>query len=270
MSIKSLIKLAENPGFDEFEDDAFGGGDGMGGDDDMFGGEPDGDEFGGGDDMFGGDDEFGDMGDPEFKGKRVSGPRTKLASMDDMRAVQSAIGKLAKSVGALAKVQKAMLEKGGYMDEVDEDEDDESLNLGAGGTAAASKVAKDDAASSFGEKDSNAVGNRPYDQTSPGENDTIIQGAPSDGPGPVSKAELSAMERRLATRLDRAVRQALVKSGQVAVSRAQTPGPGTSTKLEKAGSQPHPEQLRKDLSGRSFSEINRLRAELGELPSSVL
>ena len=267
----TLIKLAPNPE-DEFGDDGLGEdptgsmGDQGTGDLDFY------------DDMAE-DSAADEMEDLAFKGKRVHGPRTKLASAGDrISRIEQSIGSLAKSVNALAKVQKAMLEKGfGEEDEQDpmeiDDEDEEALNLARTNKSVgtASKVAKDDAASSFGEKDSDAPGNRPYDQTDPGEDDTIIQGGPSAGPGPISKSEGTYVtQAQLMTMINRGVRQALDAAGVSRINKSVAPGVGASTKLDKSESPVDMAKLSGDLKGRSFSEINKLRVELGDLPAGVI
>lgn len=257
----TLIKLAPNP------EDEFGG--------DGFGGDPTGSmgDQGTGDLEFY-DDELEDMA---YKGRSVHGPRTKLASEDRMTRIEQSIGSLAKSVNALAKVQKAMLEKSFGDDEQDpmdvEDEDDEALNLSktSKSVAQASQVAKDDAASSFGEKDDDTPGNRPYDQTNPGEDDTIIQGGPSAGPGPISKSEGQYMTAaQLQTMINRSVRQALDAAGVSRINKSVAPGVGASSKLDKSERPVDVAKLAGDLKSRSFSEINKLRVELGDLPAGVI
>jgi hypothetical protein len=286
----TLIKLAPNP---EDGDDGFGGdptgsmGDQGTGDNEYY------------DDMAEGD-AADDMDDLAYKGKRVHGPRTKLASSDDrMGRIEQSLGALAKSVNALAKVQKAMLTKDfddeGFDDEAeDEDEgeqdpmdvqdmDEDALNLartskskaskskGPKTSKAGSKVAKDDAASSFGEKDDTAPGNRPYDQTNPGEDDTIVQGGPGAGPGPISKGQGTFVTAaRLEAMINRGVRQALDAAGVSRINKSVAPGVGSSSKLDKSERAVDMAELSKGLRNRSFSEINRLRVELGDLPAGVI
>lgn len=265
----TLIKLAPNP------EDEFGGG---------LGEDPTGSmgDQGPGDlefyDDMADDSAGGELEDMAYKGRSVHGPRTKLASADDrMGRIEQSLGSLAKSVNALAKVQKAMLDKSFGDDEQDpmdvEDEDDEALNLAKTdkSVAQASKVAKDDAASSFGEKDDNAPGNRPYDQTDPGEDDTIIQGGPSAGPGPISKAEGQYMTAaQLQSMVNRSVRQALDAAGVSRINKSVAPGVGASTKLDKSERPVDMTKLASDLKGRSFAEINKLRVEVGDLPAGVI
>lgn len=267
----TLIKLAPNPE-NEFEDDLDGG---MMDDQDF-------DDMDMEDDMD--MDEGGaaeDMEDLAYKGRAVRGPRTKLAASDRISRIEQSIGSLAKSVNALAKVQKAMLDKDfGDDEDLDdqdpmkvEDEDDEALNLARTSKSfgRASKVAKDDAASSFGEKDSNAPGNRPYDQTDPGEDDTIIQGGPAAGPGPISKSRESFItQAQMQSMIKRSVREALQASGVSNINKSVAPGVGASSKLDKAERPVDMTRLSTDLKNRSFSEINKLRVELGDLPAGVI
>lgn len=264
----TLIKLAPNPE-DEFglgEDPTGSMGDQGTGDNEFY------------DDMAE-DSAGGELEDMAYKGRSVHGPRTKLAASDRMTRIEQSLGSLAKSVNALAKVQKAMLDKsfGDEDDEQDpmdvEDEDDEALNLAKTdkSVAQASKVAKDDAASSFGEKDDDAPGNRPYDQTNPGEDDTIIQGGPSAGPGPISKSEGTYVTpAQLQTMINRGVRQALDAAGVSRINKAVAPGVGASSKLDKSERPVDMTKLSAELKGRSFSEINKLRVELGDLPAGVI
>lgn len=248
-STKRLIKLAENP-----EDD--------------FGAYDDDEGAEGEDTEGGGDDEFSD--DMEMKGRSVSGPRTKLASTDDLTMIKNSVAALAKSVHALARVQKAMLEKGD--DDEDEDDEDGKEDKGAPAKAVASTVSKDDAASSFGEKDSDVPGNRPYDQTSPGESDTIIQGGPAAGPGPVSKSRDGGITpKQLQRMINNSVRDAMESMGVASiVHKSDGPGVGTSSQIGKADADIDIGDLFTQLKGRSFREINALRVQMGDLPASVL
>ena len=267
----TLIKLAPNPE-----------------DEDGFGEDPTGSlgDQGTGDlefyDDMAEDSAGGELEDMAYKGRSVSGPRTKLAAVDSrIDRIEQSLGSLAKSVNALARVSKALLEKDfgeeGEEDEQDpmeiEDEDEEALNLAKTNKSAGrtSKVAKDDAASSFGEKDDNAPGNRPYDQTSPGEDDTVIQGGPSAGPGPISKAEATYVTpAQLRSLINRGVREALADAGVSRITKSVAPGVGASSKLDKAERPVDMTKLQSDLKTRSFSEINKLRVELGDLPAGVI
>lgn len=252
--LESLIKLADNPEFEDVEDtfggdDEFGLEDGFGDEGDLDNDDLMGDE--GGMDEFGDDDEFGaedEMADAAFKGKRVFGPRTKLASAD----VADMVMTLAKSVNALAKVQKAMLESSGMT----------------------SKVAKDDTASTFGEKDSTQPGNRPFDQTNPGDDDTILNAGPGAGPGPVSKSKSKPTDyEAMQQMVNRAVRRAVSSMGASQLNKARTPGVGsasssaTNSQLDKGLDVKVLQDRVKQL---SFKQINDLRASQNDLPAGIL
>lgn len=255
---RTLVKLATNKGFDEFEDDDFGGEEGMDDSDD-----------------FGIDDELDNM---EDKGRSVSGPRTKLASYDDVQELKKGVASLARSVHSLAQVQKMLIEN---MDEdyvEDEDpmdlpedgDDDDSLDLSR--TQNKATINKDDAASSFGEKDSNVVGNRAYDQTKHTDNETVINGESSAGPGPVSKSfsplEVEAMINKAVSKAVRAVTKANTSS-TIAKSAGPSIGGLNESKIDKGESYNERELISK-AKGRSFQELNRLRAELGDIPRGIL
>ena len=125
-----------------------------------------------------------------------------------------------------------------------------------------SKVAKDDAASSYGEKDSDIPGNRPADMDKKDKDagEYLIQGGPGDGPGPVSKATVRAISQ--------IVRSELRRAGTL--RKAETPGVGArDSKVDKAEAV-DVDQLQNQMRGRSFQEINRFRVEIGDLPAGIL
>lgn len=270
-----LIKLAENPDDEEYFDD-----------DDGYG---DGDELG--DD--GGDAE-GEMEDTEMKGRRVVGPRTKLASADRLGRIENSVSSLAKAVNAIARVQKAIIEKDMDEDDVDgldgyeDDDDDDDDGDGGGGdesrldmnrnvkkakmkkakTKASSTVAKDDAASSFGEKDDDTPGNRPFDQTGVGDDDTVIQGGPGAGPGPISKSREAYVTRNeMRSMIRNAVRESLGAAGLTAIHKADGPMiDGPSSKIDKSAEPVDLSDLFVQMKDRSFKQINSIREEIGDLP----
>ncbi len=114
------------------------------------------------------------------------------------------------------------------------------------------KIKKDDTATTFGEKDSDTPGNRAYDQKDPGGREaTLIGGEAGDGPGPAESVIKRAVDARLA------------QLGLILKS----DGPGIGT---RGGDPVDVAELNKRVGNMSFQEINRLRAELGELPAGVL
>lgn len=119
------------------------------------------------------------------------------------------------------------------------------------------RVRKDDAASSFGEKDDDLPGNRanvPDDKGKPAEQ-YLIQGGSGDGPGPVSKA------------LRKAVRQELISAG--VIKKAQSPRIGGGDSQINKG-EPTMSELLEISTKLSFAELNRKRVEIGDLPSGIL
>ena len=153
-----------------------------------------------------------------------------------------------------------------------EADDEESLDLSKSDKA---QINKDDAASSFGEKDSNTPGNRPYDQTSHTETETVLNDAPSSGPGPISKS-VTMTRAELSAVINKAVNTALRASKTATASStiAKSAGPGingaASSMDSKVDKSVEYKSLVKTASGLSFSELNRKRAELGELPTGIL
>lgn len=258
-----LIKLAENPDeeFADFEHDV---------DDD----EEEGD---GG--MNGDHDDYGDedlMDDAEMKGIPVKGPRTKLSTGsydDDIEIIKNSVAALAKSVSALARVQRAMLEKADLDDDDDDDDGDAGEGIGENelvdeDEGEGAPLSKDDEASTFGEKDRDVPGNRPFDPRNVGDDDTVIQGGPSAGPGPVMKSTITLTPKQLQAMINRSVREALESARSSTIHKSNGPRiPGSS----KIGSpEPQLDQVFSQLKQRSFREINRLRTELGDLPPTVV
>ncbi len=120
------------------------------------------------------------------------------------------------------------------------------------------RVNKDDAASSFGEKDEDIPGNRPNvpdDKGKPAEQ-YLIQGSGGDGPGPVSKA------------LRKAVRAELVGMGLI--KKATSPRIGGGDSQVNRGAEPSYNKLVEQGAKLSFAELNRKRVEIGDLPSGIL
>jgi hypothetical protein len=286
---RSLIRLSDNPyGGDEDPLDPTGGE--LGGDDEEeeapFGEEaPEEDEMSG---MY-----------SMRKGRRVSGPRVKLSleKLDNrMTGIERAVVDLAETVSSLAqsnsvvgKAVLARLRKDDEKDEEDEKEDKASLrkdyasDTGIGDTKDVGddrtseeetknevgitegdltknrRLAKDDAASSFGEKDDDMPGNKPagIDEKDKSPEDYLLQGGASDGPGPTVSAALKA---------DLAKAAAAVYARHGIVMKASGPRPGTG------GSEPTTDV--DDLFARarnmSFRELNRKRVEVGDLPDGLI
>lgn len=119
------------------------------------------------------------------------------------------------------------------------------------------RISKDDAASSFGEKDEDIPGNRQLDPDHKDKDagEYLIQGGPSDGQA-VQKA------------LRKAVRAELISAGLI--RKADGPRVGANTKLEKSAPAPTQAELFEKMKGRSFREINQLRVELGDLPAGII
>lgn len=257
-----LIKLAENPDeeFANFEQDVDDEDEGAGGTD-------------------GDSEDYGDedlMDDAEMKGIPVKGPRTKLSTGsydDDIEIIKNSVAALAKSVSALARVQRAMLEKA----DLDDDDDDEDEGVGenelvdedeGAGEGEGAPLSKDDEASTFGEKDRDVPGNRPFDPRNLGDDDTVIHGGPNAGPGPVAKSTITLTPKQLQAMINRSVREALESARSSTIHKSNGPRiPGSS----KIGSpEPSLDQVFSQLKQRSFREINRLRTELGDLPPTVV
>lgn len=121
------------------------------------------------------------------------------------------------------------------------------------------RVNKDDAASSFGEKDEDIPGNRPNvpdDKGKPAEQ-YLIQGGPGDGAGPVSKA------------FRKAVRAELVGMGLIKKASSPRIGAGGDSQVNKGG-EPSYNELVEQGAKLSFAELNRKRVEIGDLPSGIL
>lgn len=136
---------------------------------------------------------------------------------------------------------------------------------------------KDDAASSFGEQDDDTPGNRPFDPTDTEEKDTVIQGGAGAGPGPVSKS-LPRMDARTQRLIDAAVAKALEaqRREDSTVLKSTAPSPnGSSSSAEAAmGSTTNKGFYDVDptdpkITGKSFGELNRLRADLGLFSNGV-
>lgn len=280
---RSMIQLAENPGMDER--DEFGG---PGADESA--GQNDFDDL----DVQDPDDNMG-IGEAAFKGRRVSGPRTKLNNSLEVRQsrLEKGLADIASAVSFLAKAQKAQLSKhddmgdmgndtgmGGYDEEEDpmdlppENEDDQNrLDLRM---ARKARLRKDDSTGgSFGEKDSNVPGNRQFDETDMGEDDTVIQGGPGAGLGPVSKSSGKlSLDARIAKAVSRGIAgyESRLNKGVItgAVGMvADTPGIGSgSSQLDK--SVLSDVEMSRKMRGKSFAEINRFRVEIGDLSSGPI
>jgi len=297
---RSLIRLADNPFGDE-EMAPPGGdlggdlGDGMGGgmDEDPFGEE--------------GEDEMGGGGMYEMrKGRRVRGPRMKLSASDTLRLsnIEKAVADLAETVASLAQstsfVGKAVLSRLRKDWDEDKDDDDEKedkakvgkakvrkadyeSDTGVGGTKDVgddrtaeeetknetgitegeltnARVRKDDAASSFGEKDDDMPGNKEagIDEKDKGPEDYLIQGGAGDGPGPTSLSNAFRAD------LDKAVASVLASHG--VIRKAQAPRTGTGAQVRGKDD----EAVFADFKAMSFSDLNKIRGELGLLPRGLI
>lgn len=262
-----------------------------------------------------------EMDEKEDKGRSVHGPRTKLASMDD---VTEGIANLTKAVQLLAKSQETVLSKlyndfpppqhggggappqqqqqqpappmkdphdpmaGGFGGEDDLDLDAEfhggafapygqeeqapmrgqdvtmqqvPMDVAGRGTLANALVAKDDAASSFGEKDSDIPGNRRLDPDNKDQSASqwLIQGGESDGPG-VNKALVKAIQQ---------IVRSEISNSRVSKS-SQSPLNVPSQVNKSAEPAIDTKALMKDFSKLSFREIARARVDAGDLPAGIL
>lgn len=198
--LRGLLRLADNPDFDDMDD-----------------GDADDEEY------------LDDLDDDGLdKGREVHGPRTKLSASVDrlykgyrqLQASQSIIAQ-----GLLALLTKADDDDD---DEEEDDKDDEKDSkedkARVRQPASSTRLNKDDAASSFGEKDDDTPGNRPFDPTNTKETDTMIQEGPGAGPGPVNKGVYTLTGTQLQEMMDTAVR----KSQESKVALASTaPNPGS-------------------------------------------
>lgn len=255
------------------------------------------------------------------KGRRVSGPRTKLAAEVRLESLEKAVIDLAESVAIVAKAivkneddmmasppveDDEMSDEDAdapidladdfdgdftpYGDETDagsaanEGEDTENelgihdgdltkalrkAAVATGRTASKARVRKDDAASSFGEKDDDITGNRPLDSDNKGRpaEDYLIQGDSGDGPGPVNKALLN-----------KAVRDELARMGIVRKARSPRPADSQIGKADDEVAYTLPDgtvlkgwdAVRERARGMSFQELNRMRIALGDMPAGIL
>lgn len=243
------------------------------------------------------------------RGRAVSGPRTKLASQGQVGRIEAAVVELAENQASMARsiagLAKAVISR---KDDEDEDDDKEDKSVKKSRTAKAratkgnvesafkpygdghdegdpesqdpeestmnepglqdpkgskevkGKVAKDDASGNFGEKDDTVPGNREagVDEKDKPAEEYLIQGDAGDGPGPVSKA--------VQAELDAAVSTVLAKHG--IVKKAVGPAPGNSA--VETGEQPDMDGLFDTARAMSFSDLNRIRVESGELPRTLI
>jgi len=297
---KRLIRLAENP----LEVDE----------------EPV-DELLGDEEEYGGDEVEGGM----YRGRRMSGPRTKLAARLDTSELENRLGDIEKALTdqsetvlslarSVAKLVKALpIRKQDEDEDEDEDEKEEKALRKArtrkahvrkeesdfqpyggeqadeepesdhpeeetaqepglvdmAGAAEVGKakrgkggrfVSKDDAASSFGEKDEDIPGNRPVvpDDKEKEAGEYLIQGEAGDGPGPVSKAVQADIQK--------AVDGILAKHG--IIRKAAAPRVGSSQ--VETGDAPDMDAMFDKVRGMSFREIAQLRIASGELSGSAI
>ena len=280
---RSLIRLSDNPYGDE--DELAPPSDELGGDEEEeapFGEEPE-------DDMSG----MYSM----RKGRKVSGPRLKLSTEQRLSGIENAMVSLAETVASLAQssstVGKAVLAR--LQKDDDEDEDDESktdkrrvrkqyesdtgigdtkdvgddrtaedetkndLGITEGDLTKGRRLAKDDAAGNFGEKDDDIPGNKVagIDEKDKGPEDYLLQGDSSDGPGPTVSNAVRA-------EIDKAVSEVYARHGIVMKAQGPRTGTGSSSPtLDVDG-------LFAAARGMSFQELNRKRVEIGELPAGLI
>lgn len=122
------------------------------------------------------------------------------------------------------------------------------------------KVAKDDAASSFGEKDDDMPGNR---ELSPDDKDKdageiLVQGDAGDGPGTQVSAALKAD-------LDQAVSSVFAKHGIIKKAAGPMTGSGSPE-----GNVPDVDSLFAQARNMSFKELNDMRVQAGELSGGLI
>ena len=120
-------------------------------------------------------------------------------------------------------------------------------------------IRKDDATGdSFGEKDDDLVGNRPFDQTERDPYGTLINGEASDGPGPITKSYVDGL-------VAKAVSDTLASVGIASTA----PSVGGGSMLSKSMPSVDVDGLKTDFASRSFAEINRARDEMGDLGGRI-
>lgn len=120
-------------------------------------------------------------------------------------------------------------------------------------------IRKDDATGdSFGEKDDDLIGNRPFDQTERDDYATLINGESSDGPGPITKSYVDGI-------VAKAVSDTLASVG----INSTAPSVGGGSMLSKSMSSVDVDGLKADFANRSFAEINRARDEMGDLGGRI-
>jgi hypothetical protein len=171
-----------------------------------------------------------------------------------------------------AKVGKARIRKEDYEsetgiggtkdagdDRTSEDETKNDLGITEGDLTKGRRLAKDDAASSFGEKDDDMPGNKPagIDEKDKGPGDYLIQGDSSDGPGPTVSAAFKAD-------LDKAVSDVYARHGIIMKAQGPRTGTGgTERNVDVDG-------LFAKARDMSFRELNRKRVEVGDLPDGLI
>jgi hypothetical protein len=202
--------------------------------------------------------------------------------------------------GSNLSVRKAQVQKAQRVLQMNKAYEAQQLRKAARALQAAgySIVSKDDAATSFGEKDSDVTGNRPFDTESVGENDTVIQDGPGAGPGPVSKAmrggvtptnmeslvqksvlsTMGAMFEAYGLQQVRplqlpAVTKATAPAVGAAVMKSTAPAPGATpfeTKLDNASGEPDLGELFDKMRKESWGRINDIRVQVGDLSGGIL
>lgn len=331
-----FLRLADNPfdDGDQFADDDFVDDEDV--DDEAVGGDgdidyEDEDDFVDDEDEVDGDDED-EMEDPSMmhsaaymsmarKGRRVSGPRTKLSKqLDALTKAQATLMRsqgetiamqrsIAKALTTISRANAVLLTK---MDDFDSDfqpygdgaddsgaynEDEEEATMNEPGLSLArkarvrkaaprSRLSKDDAASSFGEKDDDIVGNRPSvpDDKNKDAEEYLIQGDAGDGPGPVSKsardaASIVLSELRKAGVLPSATKKSRspsVGNSMTTLRKSEDEDMGFAT-IVKAGKIVQIPVLKPMLARNpdgtmvmDHSDISRVRENIGDLPRNSI
>jgi hypothetical protein len=147
-------------------------------------------------------------------------------------------------------------------DRTSEDETKNELGITEGDLTKGRKLAKDDAASSFGEKDDDIPGNREagVDEKDKSPEDILIQGDSSAGPGPTSVSNSAQLQNEL----NKAVAAVYARHGLVMKAQGARIGTGG------VGNEPSMADMSERARALSFKELNRKRVELGDLPDGLI
>jgi hypothetical protein len=171
---------------------------------------------------------------------------------EDKAVRKARVGKQFESDTAVGGAVSEAAERGRADDET---MNDPGLQDPAGATEMKGKVAKDDAAGNFGEKDDDIPGNRSLspDDKDKDAGEILIQGDASDGPG----AQVNAA-------FDVIFDNYMLRKGLIRKSAGPMIGVG--------GAPPAPDmdELNKRARGMSFQDLNRLRVQVGELSGGLI